>query len=575
MRFGTFAASCKPLKISLASALLHSRYLLAGLAGLMLAAAFPNFGLAGLGWVGPGLLLGSALGKTPSESFRIGYVGGLSYYLAALYWLLYIPYQWHGIPLGPAAGWLALSGYLALYPAAWVWLLSSHSKGFEGAESQKNLAWLRMQSEGSGLLANTWSRRALWAICGAASWVALEMIVARLFSGFPWLILGISQFRLLPLIQFSSFTGVYGVSFLLVWVSLSLLSAALMLLRQPASRLIWVTEIFVPVLVVALLFQFGFRQIRQAAGPARTLKVTFVQPSIPQTLIWDPTKDDERFQHLLRLSEDALTNRTDLLLWPEAAIPKLLRYDKATFEAVTNLARKHKVWLIVGADDAEPRGDQAKTRDFFNSSFLINPQGELEQGYKKRNLVIFGEYIPLERWLPFMKFFTPIPGGFTSGDRAVQFELTDLNVKASPLICFEDVFPQLSRECTQADTDFLVNLTNDGWFGESAEPWQHAASGVFRAVENRVPLLRCTNTGLTCWIDAEGRLRQICRDNKGSVYGIGVMTAEIPLLALGEKRPSTFYNAHADWFGWSCVGMTGLLVLWKFRNLAGGRRLDR
>ena len=157
----------------------------------------------------------------------------------------------------------------------------------------------------------------------------------------------------------------------------------------------------------------------------------------------------------------------------------------------------------------------------------------------------------------------------------MQFELTDLNVKTSPLICFEDVFPQLSRECTQADTDFLVNLTNDGWFGESAEPWQHAASGVFRAVENRVPLLRCTNTGLTCWIDAEGRLRQICRDNKGSVYGIGVMTAEIPLLALGEKRPSTFYNAHGDWFGWSCVGVIGLLVLWKFRNLAGGRPLDR
>jgi apolipoprotein N-acyltransferase len=311
-------------------------------------------------------------------------------------------------------------------------------------------------------------------------------------------------------------------------------------------------EIFIPVLVVALLFQFGFRQIKQATEGNRSLKVTFIQPSIPQTLIWDPTKDNERFQQLLQLSEEGLTNRTDLLLWPESAIPKLLRYEKSTFEAVTGLARKHKLWMIVGADDAEPRKDQRGKADYFNSSFLISPDGELMQGYKKRSLVIFGEYIPLERWLPFMKFFTPIPGGFTSGDHPVQFELANLGVKASPLICFEDVFPQLGREATEPDTDFLVNMTNDGWFGESAEPWQHAASSVFRAVENRIPLLRCTNTGLTCWIDAMGRLRSIFRDATGSVYGTGIMTAEIPLLQR-PRTPSTFYNARGDWFGWLCV----------------------
>jgi apolipoprotein N-acyltransferase len=289
-------------------------------------------------------------------------------------------------------------------------------------------------------------------------------------------------------------------------------------------------------------------------------------------LIWDPSKDEERFQHLLKLSEDSLTNRTDLLLWPEAAIPKLFRYDKATFDVVTGLARKHKVWMIVGADDAEPRNDSDKTADYFNSCFLINPEGELQQGYKKRSLVIFGEYIPLVRWLPFMKFFTPIPGGFTSGDRPVQFALPDLRVKTSPLICFEDVFPQLSREATQPDTDFLVNLTNDGWFGESAEPWQHAASAVFRAVENRAPLLRCTNTGLTCWIDSHGRLRDICRDSKGSVYGIGILTAEIPLL--GNQRVSTFYNAHGDWLGWCCVGITAILVMVKLRNWVRSKKVQ-
>jgi apolipoprotein N-acyltransferase len=530
------------------------RFLLAASAGLMLAAAFPNLGLAGLAWVAPGLLLASVFGKTGWERFRIGYVGGLAFYLAALYWLLYIPYQWHGIPLGPAAGWLALSGYVALYPAAWVWLLSSSSKTRNVAQIESDSHLQQLLNLGE-LLPRTWSQRCLWALSGAASWVALEMVLARLFSGFPWLLLGITQYKLVPLIQIASVTGVYGLSFLCVWGSLSLLSAVVMLLRRAESPSMRLAEIFIPLVIVSVLFQFGLRQIRQPLPSTRTLKVTFVQPSIPQTLIWDQTKDEERFQNLIQLSRDALTNRTDLLLWPEAAIPKLFRWDKATYETVTGLARQNKVWMIVGADDAEPRQDGKA--DYFNSSFLINPQGEVVQGYKKRGLVIFGEYIPLVRWLPFMKFFTPIPGGFTAGDRAVQFDLSDLQIKACPLICFEDVFPQWAREGAQPDTDFLVNLTNDGWFGESAEPWQHAASSVFRAVENRVPLFRCTNTGITCWVDPEGRFRQIFTDQKGSVYGPGIMRAEIPLAgSVGHSR--TFYNKRGDWFGWLCVAVAGL-----------------
>jgi len=548
------------LKIAFYRVLPFSRYSIAILAGLSIAIAFPNPGIAGFAWIGPGLLMACALGRSGGESFRIGYVGVIGFYLGALYWLLYIPYRWHGLPLGPAAGWLALSSYLALYPAAWVWILSKNSETLGKPALQGGTTAEGFIAKLGASVPHSWAGRALWAVSGAATWVALEMLVARLFSGFPWLILGISQYRLIPLIQIASVTGVYGLSFLSVWVSLSLVSAGLILMRHPSSRSLWLGEIFIPLMVVGLLFQFGFRQLKQAADGDRTLKVTFVQPSIPQTLIWDPTKDDERFQQLLHLSEEALTNRPQLLLWPESAIPKLLRYEKSTFEAVTGLARKHKVWMSVRDDDAEPRRDQPGKAEFFNSSFLISPDGELMQGYKKRSLVIFGEYIPLERWLPFMKFFTPIPGGFASGDHPVQFELTDLGVQASPLICFEDVFPQLGREASEPDTDFLVNMTNDGWFGESAEPWQHAASSVFRAVENRIPLLRCTNTGLTCWIDSTGRLRMIFRDAKGSVYGPGIMTAEIPLLH-GARDSRTFYNARGDWFGWSCVAITSGMLL--------------
>jgi len=131
------------------------------------------------------------------------------------------------------------------------------------------------------------------------------------------------------------------------------------------------------------------------------------------------------------------------------------------------------------------------------------------------------------------------------------------------LICFEDIFPHLAREYVDDDTDFLVNLTNNGWFGESAAQWQHAASALFRAVENGVPLLRCTNNGLTCWIDQHGRLRQILRDSRGTIYGAGFMTAEIPLLGIGQRHGRTFYNQHGDLFGWGCVGVAALMLLRK------------
>ncbi len=254
-------------------------------------------------------------------------------------------------------------------------------------------------------------------------------------------------------------------------------------------------------------------------------------------------------------------------------MPQLPRWEKdgKTLSALTNLAASHHVWLIVGADDAEPRLNPSRPNDadYYNSSFLISPEGRLMERYRKRALVIFGEYIPLIRWMPFFKWFTPIEGGFTSGDRAIPFVLPDLKVKTSVLICFEDIFPHLAREYAEDDTDFLVNITNNGWFGEGAAQWQHGTSALFRAVENGLPLVRCSNNGLTCWADAHGRLRQLFRDPHGSEYGAGIMTAQIPLLDAGQRRPPTFYNQHGDWFGWGCVGLAAVMVV---RRIAKGKK---
>ncbi len=524
-----------------------NRYLLAAIAGLVLAAAFPKLSVAGFAWIAPGLILFCGIGQTGRQKFWIGFAAGVAHFLVSLYWLLSIPF-----PAGAVAGWLALSAYLSLYPAVWVWLCW---RVFSRLVTESEPALVQADSDSRGaeiFLRTTWKQRAVWAIACAAIWVALEMVMARMFSGFPWNFLGITQYKILPLIQISSFTGVYGVSFLLVWFAVSLCTTGCLLVQKPQSSRVWFAEIAVPGIVVALVFNFGLNQFKRNDPPARQLKVALVQPSIPQTLIFDPSQGDTRFERLIELSEKALAEKPDVLIWPEASMPPL---DEAKFSTITNLIVTHHVWMIFGADDAairEAPGGGLET-NYFNSSFLFAPGGRAVATYRKRRLVIFGEYVPLVRWLPFMKWLTPIDGGFTPGEGPVPFQIESPRARTTTLICFEDAFPQYVREHVETDTDFLLNLTNDGWFGNGAAQWQQAVNAAFRAVENGLPMVRCTNNGLTCWIDKFGRLRKFYSDETGDVYSRGFLIAEIPLLPLGEKREPTFYRLHGDWFGWSCV----------------------
>ena len=526
----------------------RSGYLTAILAGLLLASAFPKFNCAGFAWIAPALMLFAARGKNGADAARTGYVSGLAFWLASLYWLLLIPVT--GFPI---LGWLALGAFCALFSGAWVWLVSN--TGFQISNF------------------DSWSRRTLWTLTGAAAWVALEMLRARIFGGFPWNLLGVSQFKIVPLIQIASVTGVYGVSFLVVWFSLALFSAAQMILRHPTRRMAWQAEIVLPLAATVFCFVGGFFSLNRELPTENPLRVTLIQPSVAQSMIWSSSEDLKRFHELLDRSQRALTNETDLLLWPESAVPDI---DDATYRAINQFAQSNRVAIILNGDDVE---FHPATTNFFNSAFLIGPDGRWRNVYHKRQLVIFGEYVPLARWLPFLKWFTPITGGWTSGDKAVQFELErrtpirhEINIvseqadavigvppartqfKTSPLICYEDMFPGTGREAAADDTDFLVNLTNDGWFGDSAEQWQHCAAAVFRAVENHLPLLRCANNGVSCLINADGRISQIFTDATGDVHGPGALTVEVPLPV--EKRAPTFYHQHGDWFGWSCVAIT-------------------
>jgi apolipoprotein N-acyltransferase len=514
-------------------------------------------------------MLAMAFRSGGREAFRIGYVAGLTHYLASLYWLLHIPVM----KLAPILAWLGLSGFLALYSGLWVWACW---KLYPSGSQRTPCFTASVMSSSHVLPLAGWSQRLVWSLNCAALWVTWEMVQARLFTGFPWNFLGTSQFQVLPVIQISSVTGLYGVSFLVSWVAVSFLCAGMVIVNSSGKPWRWLAEVLVPFAVLAAIIVVGMRQLTQPPPAAKRLKVALVQPSIPQRWIWEPGERANRFANLVELSEKALAHEPDLLIWCEASLPGYIRYDKEIHDAVTNLVRRHKVWLVLGSDDVESRNDpqDPKAIDVFNSSFLMSPEGELKARYRKRRLVIFGEYIPLNRWLPFIERWTGM-GSFTPGAEPVSFRVPELGFETAVLICFEDVFPHGVRESVEATTDFLINITNDGWFGESAAQWQHAASAVFRAVENGLPLVRCTNNGLTCLVDVRGRMHEVHFPGTKDIYGSGYKIVEIPLqrgTEVGQASKLTFYRRYGDRFGWGCVAWSSLLLC---ANVASSVRRKR
>ena len=500
----------------------QARWLLMALVGLALALAFPEPRWLGLAWLVPGAWLAVVSGERRWRLFGLALVAALVFRLVSLRFLLNIPHA-----AGAVAGWLALSFYSALYPAAWTWLCGG---------------WLR---DGLAELRWPWFRRLGFGLFAAATWVGIEMVQARLLGGYPWNLLGVSQFENLPLIQIASVTGVYGVSFLVVWVSVSLLFAMLQICRAPTNPWSWTADVALPLLTLGLACGWGILRVSKVPKPANILTVALVQPSIPQRLIWQSDSGNERLAKVLELSLLALATKPDLLLWPEACAPSTAERWPKVFDMV----KSSGVPLLFGADDVE-RIDGSDEVRFYNSAVFLAPDDLQLSSYRKQRLVMFGEYIPFEKALPFMKYLSPIGGSFTAGTEPVQFTLPEGGHTLTPLICFEDAFPHGGRKHVSAETGLLVNLTNDGWFGAGPGQWQHAANAAFRAVENGVSLVRCANNGLTCWIDPLGQVRQFYGQETGDIYGAGFVSFEVPI---GQTLGQTRYNRHGDLFGWACL----------------------
>ncbi|MEW6543340.1 MAG: apolipoprotein N-acyltransferase [Nitrospirota bacterium] len=524
---------------------------LAALTGLLSPLCFPDFDLGWLAWLVllPLHLALLAFPETgPRRSFWLGWLAGTVGSVGIMAWVVTAMHLYGKVPVAISyAVMLLLATYLGLYVAVYAW----------------GLAWLRRSLPHLALLGAPFL------------WVALELLRTHLLSGLPWALLGYSQYRWLPVIQIADHTGVYGISFLLVLANVALADAAVWLagrLRgQAAHPFPWI----VPAAAVAgLAVTVWYGQDRLAGQPAssdRTVGIGLVQANIDQAHKWDEAYRRETLDRYARLTRQAAAG-SDLIVWPEAATPFLFEREPRYREEVASLVRAQGAPLLFGSPALRYHRDG---RIFLlNSAFLHATDGTILGRYDKQHLVPFGEYIPLHSSVLFFldKLVEGI-GDFEAGTVATILEAPGREAhqpgqargpvpKFGVVICYEVIFPNLVREFAERGAEFMVTITNDAWFGRSAAPYQHFGMVVLRAVENRRAFARAANTGVSGFIDPQGRIIQAT-----PIFEEAAVTGRIPL-----DQTVTFYTRYGDAFAYACAIITGLLAVAASRRRGQGAR---
>lgn len=447
--------------------------LLAIASGLLVALSFPSAGLSFLAWVALIPLLIALEDASPRTAFRLGFSCGFTAYIVLLYWINIVITRYGHLPWA-----LSIPLFLAL--AAWLAL-------FYGLATL--VAAIGEQGEIKA------------AFTLPIAWVAGDYLRSFLLTGFPWAMLGHSQYRTLPLIQVADISGVYGITLLIVLANVVLYRV---LRAQSGSNVPYPAKSAL-VLFIALIgtLCYGFSRLTLPEGEqGKPLRVALIQGNIPQDVKWSPAFRDETVAIYERLTREAGKGGVDLVVWPESAVPFFFQDQTGETGRIKNLARELGTFLLLGSPAHELRNGKTT---FLNSAFAIAPSGETVARGDKLHLVPFGEYVPLGRWLPFVSKLVVGIGDFSPGRSATPLKIG--KTEAGLLVCYECIFPELAREYVRNGARILVNITNDAWFGRSAAPYQHLSIAAFRAVETRTPLVRAANTGVTAIIDQNGHIR--------------------------------------------------------------------
>ena len=493
------------------------------LSAVLLILSFPGFNIEFLAWFAFVPLFFAIQNKSKIKAFFLSYFAGIIFWFGIIYWLVHVT-----LP-----GMIILVLYLAIYFGVFGLLFSFYT-----------------------LYAIRYTLLVI-----PAFWVLLEYIRSHLFTGFPWALLGYSQYLNLSVIQIADITGVWGVSYLVMMVNVAIYSVIGYWLSVIGKG----EKCLFAILVLIATLAYGYYKLyrvpstlpdRQAGEYRVPLKISVIQGNIAQELKWNPISRDYIINKYLNLTQRIIKDKPDLIIWPEAALPVVLEEEPVFFDKVKAFVKETKVPLLLGA---------VTTRDgqYYNSAILISKKGEPLTQYDKLHLVPFGEYIPFKKTLRFLENLVPI-GDFTFGKEytVLQVRSSEYRVpsKLSVLICFEDLFPQISREFTKRGADFLVNITNDAWFKITSSPYQHLQASVFRAVENRITLIRAANTGVSGFIAPSGKIISLVQNRSGqNLFIDGYATQEIII----AKKKFSFYTKYGDTFILFCFifGIFGVIRL--------------
>jgi apolipoprotein N-acyltransferase len=497
------------------------------------------------------------LPATPWQGFVLGYLCGILWFAGTCYWIFDTMHRYGGLPVPVAVLALILfCMYVGLYHGMFglllAWVAGSNVGGSK-VGGQKTAA------SGASI------RRTL--VAAPFLWVAVELARTRI-TAFPWELLGYAQTGNFALTRIATSTGVYGLSFEVVLVN-SVFAAAFLAAKKRRKRLL------VAACAAVVILQAG----RWVAPPpvATDHAALLVQPNIPiQTgEMWTKEYFQGTLRDLTALSlhppgEMKDSRRHDLIVWPESPSP-FYTNDPLFRDAVSELGRQSGTWVVAGSigitpamnatmnatmnSGGESSGGQGS--QIFNSAVLVSPQGEWVRRYDKVHLVPFGEYLPFPQVFAFAGGLTKEVGEFQRG--ASRMPLDAGGQRLGMFICYESIFPDEVRQGPLQGAQVLVNISNDGWYGDSGAWKQHLQQTQMRAIENDRWLLSATNTGMTASVDPYGRIVAATPRK--------VRTALAAPYAL--RASTSFYTRHGDWFAYLCAIISAGVVVMRFVGHGG------
>ncbi len=407
--------------------------------------------------------------KGKREAILLSFVFGSTLFITLCYWITWVISHYGGLNLLISTLlFLAVVAYLSLYPTIF------------------------------GLSFSYLYPRKLGPLFIPFAWVTCEHLRSVLFTGFPWCPLGWSLVELPILVQIGDLGGSYLISFFVSTVNLCIFYA---LFGKKGGK-IW------PPFVVLLLILFfdllyGFISLKGPTNYVSQMKVVLVQPNIPQEIKWEREYQKEVVSRLIQITKKGASEENLLVVWPETSLPFFFQDQTELSEMVKVTMEERHLTLLFGSPAYERLGNKVF---YYNRAYLYDPSSGALSYYDKRRLVPFGEYIPIGFLTPLVERIIGDLGEFKAGKGS---NVLDVNsTKTGILICYEAIFPYLSMDAKHNGAELLINITNDAWFGKSSAPYQHFGMAILRAIENRIPLIRCANTGITGVIDEKGRVIQ-------------------------------------------------------------------